>query len=307
MLDRVTGIQVFLKVAATGSLTAAARAMSMSPTMATKHVDALEERLGVKLLYRTTRKVGLTEAGRRFLEGAERIVSELEELETTTSTDSFTVKGVLRVSLPVSFGIREVAPLMHEFSQLHPQLTVDLGLSDRVVDLIEEGWDMAIRIGRLTSSNLMARRLAPCKTIVCAAPAYIERHGTPADILELKKHKCLGYTLSRALGAESWSFGKTANITVPINCSLRANNGDALVAAAIRGQGITYQPTFMVADAIAAGALVPITFKEGPLEIHDIFAVYPPNKSPPAKVRALIDFLVTRFSQPSWDRRIGND
>lgn len=307
MLDRVTGIQVFLKVAATGSLTAAARAMFMSPTMATKHVGALEERLGVKLLYRTTRKVGLTEAGRRFLEGAERIISELEELETATSTDSFTVKGVLRVSVPVSFGVREVAPLMHEFSKLHPQLTLDLGLSDRVVDLIEEGWDMAVRIGRLTSSNLMARRLAPCKTVVCAAPAYIEQHGMPTDILELKEHKCLGYTLSRALGAESWSFGKTASITVPITCSLRANNGDALVAAAIQGQGITYQPTFMVADAIATGALVPITFKEGPLEIHDIFAVYPPNKRPPAKVRALIDFLVTRFSRPSWDRRIGND
>ncbi|MDR6290271.1 MULTISPECIES: LysR family transcriptional regulator [Inquilinus] len=303
MLDRVTGMQVFVRVAGLGGLSAAARSLAMSPTLVTKHVAALEERLGVKLLYRTTRKVTLTEAGKRYLEGAERILADVEEVEAATGADHADVRGILRANVPVSLGMREIASLMPEFARLHPSLTVELGLNDRVVDLVEEGWDVAIRIGMLQSSTLVARKLGPCRMIVCASPGYLRQHGAPATVAELSRHPCLGYTLSRTMGIDAWAFGRAGDVVVPVTCALRANNGDALVAAAVAGYGITYQPTFLVAEALRSGGLVPLALDHPGIATHDIFAVHPATRRPPAKVRAFIDFLAKSFGPvPPWDR-----
>ena len=303
MLDRVTGMQVFARVAALGSLSAAARALGMSQTMATKHMAAIEERLGVKLLHRTTRRLTLTEAGRNYLEAVERILGDIEDGDAAAAAETVQVGGILRLNAPVSFGIRELAPLLPELAARHPALTVDLGLNDRRVDLIEEGWDLVIRIGSLENSTMIARRLAPCRTVVCAAPSYIAAHGRPRTITDLEKHNCLGYTLSRAIGVDRWSFGPKDQAVIAIQGTLKANNGDALVAAAIAGQGIVYQPTFLVAREIRAGLLIPLKLDLDPVELDGIFAIYPADRRPPAKVRATIDFLAERLGPvPPWER-----
>jgi DNA-binding transcriptional LysR family regulator len=302
LLDRITGLQVFAKVAATGSLSGAARAMNMSQTMATKHVAALERRLGVSLFHRSTRRLSLTEAGRNYLDSAERILAELEEAENAVSADRFEPRGILRLNAPVSFGTHQIAPALYEFSRRHPHVNVELGLNDRLVDLAEEGWDLAVRIGTLENSALLARRLAPCRTVLAAAPSYLKAHGTPKNVADLSDHNCLGYTLSRTTGADRWLFGTRHEKAVAVSGNMRANNGDSLRAAAVAGQGIIYQPTFIVGDDLRAGALVRIALDQPTIEFGGIYAVYRPERNLPAKVRAIIDFLVGRFSPlPPWD------
>jgi DNA-binding transcriptional LysR family regulator len=306
MLDRVTGMQVFSRAVALGSLSAAAKALGMSQTMATKHVAALEEQLGVRLLHRTTRKITLTEPGRRYLESAERILAEVEEAEATAAVERMEVSGTLRVNAPVSFGAREIAPRLSRFARLHPALTLDLGLSDRVVDLVEEGWDLAIRIGRIEDQSMIARKLASCRCLVAGAPEYLAERGMPRTIADLSAHNCLGYTLSRTLGPGRWVFGKDGGIVVPIKGNLQANNGDALLAAAEAGQGLIYEPTFVIGDAIRSGRLVVVPLDHPPIELYGVFAAYPANRRPPAKVRAFVDFLVGALGPAApWDRALG--
>lgn len=305
MLDRFQGLQILLKVVELGSISGAARALRMSPTMATKHIAALEERLGARLLHRTTRKVTPTEIGRTYLQAAERILADLQEADAAAAADKLVVRGLLRVNVPVSFGTIAIAPLLSDLAGRHPDLIVDLGLNDRLVDLVEEGWDLAIRIGRLEDSPMIARRLAPCGMAVCASPDYLARHGRPKQIAELGNHRCLGYTLSSRVGPNSWSFGSHGDIKVPVSGPLRAGNGDALVTAAIAGMGIVYQPTFIVAEAVADGRLEIVELDHPPFELAHIYAVYPPNQHLPAKVRVFIDFLIERLAgKPPWQRRI---
>ncbi len=304
MLDRLTGLEVFTKVAAAGSLSAAARAMGISQTMVTKHLAALEGRLGVKLFHRTTRRLSITEAGRSYLESSERILAEMEAANAAVAADRLEPRGLLRLNVPLAFGTRQIAPLLPEFSQLYPKVAIELGLNDRLVDLAEEGWDLGIRIGNLRDSSLIARRLAPCRMAVCAAPSYLERYGAPASIAQLSSHNCLGYTLAQS-GPDRWLIGEHAEISAPIAGNLRANNGDALLAAAIGGQGIIYQPTFIIADDLRAGRLQRLTLDHPPNGLLAVYAVYLPERHPPAKVRAFIDFLAKRFApEPPWDRGI---
>lgn len=301
MLDRLTGLEVFAKVASLGSFSAAGRAIGLSQTMVTKHIAAVEGRLGVKLFHRTTRRLTLTEAGRDYLESAERILAEMEAADAAVAADRFEPRGMLRLNAPVSFGTDQIAPLLSEFHARHPRVQIDLGLNDRLVDLAEEGWDLAIRIGTLASSSLIARRIAPCRAVVCAAPSYLAARGTPRTVDDLTRHDCLGYTLSRMVGPDTWAFA--GDKAIKINGSLRANNGDALRAAAVAGHGIIYQPTFIVADDLRAGTLVPIVLDHPTVEFGGIYAVYLPQRNPPAKVRAFIDFLAGRFApEPPWDR-----
>src|SRR5690606_35971447 len=178
-MDRLTGMQVFVRAVADGSLSAAARQLGMSPAVATKHLDALEAHLGVKLLHRTTRRLTLTEAGSEYLEACQRVLPEIEEAEATAASQHVEVKGLLRISMPLSFGARYIAPLIPAFSLRHPALRIELGLNDSVVDLLDGGWDMAIRIGRLHDSPLRLRKLAACPELVCAAPSYLDRRGVP--------------------------------------------------------------------------------------------------------------------------------
>ncbi|HEX2529346.1 MAG TPA: LysR family transcriptional regulator [Geminicoccus sp.] len=305
MLDRVTGMQVFSRVAALGSLSAAARALGMSQTMVTKHIAAIEERLGVRLLHRTTRKLTLTQAGRRYLESAERILDDIEEAEATAAAERVEARGTLRVNAPLSFGIRHIAPMMAEFARRHPAVLMDLGLSDRFVDLVEEGWDLAIRIGRMQDSSMMARRLAPCRMVVCASPDYLAEHGRPATVRDLAGHNCLSYTLSRMQSGGRWLFGQDARVSVPVSGNLRSNNGDALVAAALAGQGLIYEPTFLVSDALRDGRLIVVELDVPFIELPGIYALHSASRLPPAKVRTFIEFLGQRFGGvPPWDRSL---
>ena len=302
MLDRLTGLEVFAKVAAHGSLSAAARAMGLSQTMVTKHMAALEARLGVKLFHRTTRRLSITEAGRNYLEASERILAEIEAANASVAVDRVEPRGLLRLNAPVAFGTRQIAPLLAEFGAHHPRVTIELGLNDRLVDLAEEGWDLAIRIGILSNSSLIARRIAPCRVVVCASPSYLEARGAPLTVADLAAHNCLGYTLSQQTSVDRWVFGERAEVSVRVSGNLRANNGDALRAAAIAGQGLIYQPTFIVADDLRAGTLVVLELDQPTVELGGIYAVYLPDRHPPAKVRAFIDFIATRFApDPPWD------
>lgn len=305
MLDRLTGLEVFAKVAAAGSFSAAGRTLGLSQTMVTKHIAALEAHLGVRLFHRSTRKLSITDAGRNYLESAERILADVEAADSAVAADRIEAKGLLRLSAPVSFGTGQIAPLLPEFAQRFPLVSVELGLNDRLVDLADEGWDLAIRVGSLADSSLIARRIAPCRTVLCASPAYLKAHGTPRTVASLAGHNCLGYTLSRLAGADHWAFGKRGDVSVNVAGNLRANNGDALLAAAVAGQGLVYQPTFVAADELRAGTLVAIPLDHPTVEFGGIYAIYPPDRHPAAKLRAFIDFLATRFApEPPWDRDI---
>ena len=231
-----------------------------------------------------------------------RINSAKDDAAAAAMVDA---RGLLRLNVPYSFGLLEVAHLLPEFSRRHPAVEVDLGLNDRRVDLIEEGWDMAIRIGTLPDSTLQARRLAPARMLVCAAPAYLARHGTPTRIRDLEQHNCLRYTLSRLVGPDRWSFGPDGRSTVKVRGNLKASNGDALVAAAVAGQGIVYQPTFILAPHLRAGTLQALTLDQPPIDGGGIHAVYPADRKPPAKIRAMIDYLAGAFAPPPWDAGIG--
>lgn len=296
MLDRVTGMRVFARAASVGSLSAAARALGMSPAMATKHVDALESRLGVKLFHRSTRRLTLTDAGNSYLDACLRILPEIDEAEASVASQRIEATGLLRMNVPLSFGKRFIAPLMPEFARRHPAVKVELGLTDSQVDLVDGRWDLAVRIGRLADSPLQARRLADCPLMVCASPGYLASHGVPLRVSELSQHNCLGYSLSTLLNGRQWVFGANGEIQVPIDGNLVANNGAALVAAAVGGQGLIYQPLFIVADALERGELVVVQLDHPPLALGGIHVVYPPDRRPPAKVRAMIDYLIDAFA-----------
>nr|WP_209737359.1 LysR family transcriptional regulator [Aureimonas populi] len=303
MPDRLRSMEVFAKVAQLGSFSAAGRALGLSQTMVTKHVVALEERLGVQLLKRSTQRVTPTEAGARFRQSCERILEDVLDAEALAASDRADPRGLLRLSAPLSFGIREIAPILADHARAHRGVRVELGLNDRVVDILDEGWDLAIRIGRLKDSALKARRLAPCRIILCASPAYLAARGTPRRVAELSDHDCLGYTLSEMTGPEQWSFGRTGEVKVRISGPMRANNGDAVARAAMEGLGIVYQPSFIVGEALRRGALVPIALDHPPVQISEVHAVYPATRHPSAKVRTMIDFLAARWGPtPPWDR-----
>ena len=289
-------MRVFVRAATDGSLSAAARHLGMSPAMATKHVNALEARLGVKLFHRSTRRLVLTEAGSQYLEACQRILPEIDEAEALAASQRVRATGLLRMNLPLSFGSRFVAPLMPEFARRHPEVTVELGLSDAELDLIAGSWDIAIRIGRLADSPLQARRLGDSPMRVCAAPAYLERHGTPRRVADLARHNCLTYTLSAMQGRGHWAFGTHGEVRVPVAGDLLANNGDALLAAAVRGQGVIYQPDFIVGEALASGELVALELDQPPMALGGIHVLYPRDRRPPAKVRVMIDYLAETFA-----------
>lgn len=301
MLDRITGMQVFSRAARAGSLSAAARQLMLSPAMATKHVDALEERLGVRLFHRSTRKLTLTEAGQQYLEVCNRLLPDLEEVEAAITSQRLEATGLLRLNTPLSFGVRYIAPLLPAFNQQHPRVAVDLGLNDRVVDLIEEGWDLTIRVGPLKDSRLVSRKLADSAMVVCAAPGYWALHGRPKLWSELQAHNCLSFTLSNLSRPDVWHFGKAGERRVAVKGTLRTNNGDALVAAAVAGLGVLYEPEFIVADAIRRGELELVTLDAVSADLGGIHLVRSSDRAPPAKVRAMTDFLLAAFNaNPPW-------
>jgi DNA-binding transcriptional LysR family regulator len=301
MLDRFTGMQVFVRVAALGGFSQAARALGISQTMVTKHIAALEQRLGSRLFHRSTRRLTLTEGGRQFLQACERILNDVETAEATAAAHVAEPRGTLRVNVPLTFGVRQIAPALAEYSALYPEVTIDLGLTDRFVDLIAEEWDLAIRIGDSKDSQLVIRRLARCDMVLCAAPAYLARHGTPRTVAHLASHNCLAYTLSASIAVDRWPFGRNGEKTTPIAGTFRANNGDAVRAAAVAGLGIIYQPIFIVADDIIAGRLVAIALDQPTFGLPGVYAVFPSRGEPPAKVRTFVEFFARRWApEPPW-------
>lgn len=294
-MDRVTGMRVFVEAARAGSLSAAGRHLGMSPAMATKHVNALEARLGVKLFHRSTRRLGLTDAGGDYLEACQRILADIDEAEAAATSQRLKATGLLRMTVPLSFGSRFIAPLIPAFCERHPEVRVEMGLSDAQQDLIDGRWDLALRIGHLADSSLQARRLGESPMRVCAAPAYLKQRGIPRHIADLAQHNCLSYTQSAFQSSGQWAFGHRGEFRVSASGNLAANNGDALLAAAIAGQGIIYQPAFIVDEALAAGQLVALKLDKPPMDLGGIHVLYPPDRRPPAKVRAMVDFLVETF------------
>ena len=298
-MDRLTSLRVFALAAQAGTLSGAARVLGISPAMATKHVDALEAQLGVKLLHRTTRKLTLTDVGEAYLDAVQRILAELDEADASASAQRTLATGLLRLNTPLAFGVRHIAPLMPPFNQAHPAITVELGMTDAVVNLVDGRWDLAVRIGSMHDDSLQARRLGNCHMVLCAAPAYLDAHGLPRSVADLAQHNCLGYTLSATNGPSLWRFGRDGSVRQPIQGNLRANSGDALRAAAVGGQGLVYEPSFIVGDDVAQGRLQALTLDHPARDLGGIHAVWPANRHPPAKVRAMVDFLVQSLGDPA--------
>ena len=299
-MDRLATMDTFVRVVEAGSFVAAADRMGLSPAVVSRHVQDLEERLGIRLLNRTTRRISLTEPGAAYYERCQQVLRDIEEMDLSVAREVQQPRGVLRVNAPVVFGTRHLAPILTEYEGRYPEVAIDLNLTDRFIDLVEEGADLAVRIGTLTESTLVARRLCPIRLVLCASPGYLERHGTPRTPDDLKAHNCLGYTYTR--GGAEWQFsGPDGPVVVPIRGSLRANHGEVLHRAAIDGLGLALQPTFIAGDALAAGLLRAVLSDYRPAEMS-AYAVFLSRKFLSAKVRTFVDFLAEKFGpEPYWD------
>jgi len=304
-MDKFEDIQAFVAVVEAGTFTAAAERLGAAKSAVSRRVSALEERLGVQLLRRTTRVLNLTDTGHSFYEHSTRILADLVEAEAAVQQEHGELRGRLRVALPLSFGVRHMCGPIAAFSKLHPKVKFDLDLNDRRVDLIEENVDVAVRIGHLQDSSLIARRLFDVRAVVCASPHYLNVHGAVQTPDDLQDHQCLVY--SNLNDPERWDYeDKDGNrATVKVNVAMQATSGDFLSNAAAHGLGVVIQPTFIAADAIRLGNLVPI-LTEYTFPISPAYAVYPPTRHLSYRVRAFIDFLVDKFSgTPQWDRVVG--
>jgi len=300
MLDPVE-MRSFVTVVAAGSFVAAAEALGLSKAAVSRHVADLEARLGVRLLHRTTRRLSLTDDGQRFHARAVELLASLDELETDTATSGGEAAGRLRINAPLSFGILHLAPLWAGFAAENPRLTLDVELTDRVVDLVEEGYDVAVRITNLAASQLVSRQLATTRVVACASPAYLAAHGVPGHPRELAHHAVIAY--SYWAGGDDWRFtGPEGDVRVRVHPRFHTNNGDTCRIAALHGQGIVMQPDFIVGEDLRRGALVELFpgYRSVELGIH---AVYASRKHLPLKTRKLVDFLVEAFRTPGWQLR----
>jgi len=292
---------VFARVVESNSFTGAARRLGMSKAAVSKQVSKLEERLGARLLNRTTRRLSLTEVGAAFYERCARIVAEAEDAELAVTRLNATPRGTLKIDAPVNFGMQYLAPLLPPFMLRNPELRVDVNFNDSFVDLIEEGCDLAVRIGQLPDSSLVARKLAETKSVICAAPSYWDRNGRPSHPAELADHDCFAYSYL-ATGNEWRLQGPEGPVSVRVSGSLGANNGDVLRQAAVAGLGVVAMPVFMACDDLRSGRLEPV-LRDWEPPTRGIHAVYPHNRHLSAKVRAFIDHLVDALDPAPWDDR----
>jgi DNA-binding transcriptional LysR family regulator len=297
-VDKFQQMRAFAAVVESGSFVRAADSLGLSKTAVSRLVGELESRLGTRLLHRTTRKLSLTPEGEIFHERCRQLLAGVAEAEAELSTHAGEAIGQLRINVPVTFGILHLAPLWAAFMAQNPRVILDVTLTDRIVDLVEEGYDMAVRIARLQASSLVSRQLASTRVILCASPEYLRRHGTPGHPSELARHAVIAYTLLST--GEQWEFsGPQGPVTVKVVPRMRTNSGDTCCEAALQHQGIVLQPSFLVGRHLRSGALVEVLPQYRSFE-HGIYAVYPSRKHLTPKVRALIDFLASAFSTPAW-------
>jgi len=297
-------LAIFARVVEAGSFSEAARRLETSRSAVSKAVAKLEKSLGARLLHRTTRHLSLTEIGQAVAAHCGRLLEEAGEVERLVDSLAAEPRGVLRVSASVAFGTLHVAPALADFLAAHPELTMELTITDRLVDLAEEGYDMAIRVTGEPPLSLVARRLAPVRRKLCATSEYFRRHGVPLTPADLVRHNCLDYTRSGEQGL--WRFtGPQGEIAVPVNGSLHVDDDEALSQAVLGGLGLGLLPTFIVGGELQAGRLQAVLSEYIPVERH-VYAMYLPTRHLPSKVRAFIDFLLVRIGpEPYWDRENG--
>lgn len=294
-MDRLQAMHIFRAVVEAGSFAGGARKLEFSNAMVSKQISKLEASLGVRLLTRTTRRLQLTAEGERYLNGASRLLDELQELETGLSEQRGEVRGKLRLSAPLDFGVRALIPALQAFERRHPAVMLDVVLEDRRVDPVAEDFDLVVRIGELEDSSLIARPLMDMPRHVYAAPEYLARHGTPTHPAELREHRCLHYSLARE--GHYWHFQVAgAPYRVRIRPVMACNNGRALTEAAIRGMGLVYKPAFLGEPEVEAGRLVRVLddFNVAPISVHLLYAE---REFIPARLRALVDTLLAHFAE----------
>jgi DNA-binding transcriptional LysR family regulator len=289
VMDIVSGMKIFVAVVDNGSFSSAADRLDMSRAMASKSVAALEAHLGTRLLNRTTRQLSLTEAGVAFYERSVQILADIWEAEQVAGRMATEPRGALKVTMPLAYGLHRLGPVIAAYARRYPQVTLNLSLSDRKVDLVEEGYDVAIRIGKLPESGLIARKLGTVHGVVVGAPDYLERQGRPKVPADLADHLCLGYSLA-SLGDEWRLQGPGGIVSVRSSGSIRADSGDMLRLAAVAGSGLIFQPWFIVEEDVRARRLERV-LKDYTSEELGIYAVYPSRRYLSAKVRTFVDFM----------------
>lgn len=289
-MDLLSSMKMFVAVVDGKSFASAAANLDVSRAMVSKQVQKLEEHLGTRLMNRTTRRLSITETGRAFYERSVQILGDVDEAEQIAGQMTRMPQGVLRITIPLSYGQHRLAAILGAYTQAYPLVQLDIALSDRKADLVEEGFDVAIRIGALPQSDLIARKLGVVRSIVCASPAYLARHGTPHSPAELGAHACLGYSLTGS-GADWRLEGPGGAVVIPITGPIKADNGDIITLAAVAGAGIAFQPHFIVETELAAGRLLHLLPEWQSAEMG-VYAVYPSRKHLSAKVRTFVDFLV---------------
>ena len=298
-MDRALEMEVFAKVVEEESFSAAARTLKLTPSAVSKQISRLEDRLGVRLLNRTTRHISVTDEGSDFYRRCVRILSDIDDAEQAVAQGNITPRGTLRLTCSIAFGQHEIVPLVPAFLEKHPEVRIELNMSDGYVDLVEEAIDLAIRIGKLPDSAHIARRIATSRRVIVAAPSYIERNGKPETPEDLLRHNCLTANVSRL---NEWQVeGPEGPITARISGNFEVNSSDALYRATLAGLGIARLTTFLIAEDIRAGRLVPLlpfmTRSEVP-----IYAVYPHRRLLSPKVQAFVEFLVDRYSpRAPWE------
>ena len=299
-MDQFKQLSTFVDVIAKGSLSAAARAEGIAPAMIGRRLDALEERLGVKLLQRTTRKIALTHEGSSFLEDCQRILAELAQAESAVAVGSARANGLLTISAPAGFGRQHVAPLLPSFLSEHREVSLSLSLNDRVVDLIAEGVDVAIRIAPLTDSALVGVKLAENQRVVVASPAYLKRHGTPTELAHLANHNCLA--ISTDGSQRGWTFRQNGrNVILKIAGNMECNDGAVLHDWALAGKGLAWRSIWEVGSEIEAGQLVTVLDAFAAPD-NAIYAMFSQRRHLPLRIRAFIDFLRRAYQQPDYWR-----
>jgi DNA-binding transcriptional LysR family regulator len=305
-MDRITGVQLFVRIVETGSFSRASADLGVTQPTATKHVAALEAKLGARLLNRNTRGVSATEIGALYYEKCKAIQRELEEADNLAALLQSTVGGTLRISTSVAFGRRIATPIALAFMRAHPEVSIDLSFDDRYVNLVEQGVDVALRMGRLADSSLGARWIGLNPWLVAAAPEYLARAGTPRSPDELARHACLVY--SSVQGDDRWQFTDAAGrrSSTPVAGPLRSNNLSAVLAAARAGHGLAALPWYVARESVADGSVVPVL--EGyALPSQELHAVYPSPKLVPSKVAAFIDFMKQTLTDGWWLRAVAAD